>query len=201
MRAFATLLALSALLLNGGCLLTGRVATSSELIRRHEPEVLTATSSSADEAGAPFAVAALEAECRVTPGDPEGGPGPRSYKLVRAREPSPDEKRFLDGLGLSFVGAYRSATDDAPEHEVPAGFPQRVLLGETVDQDGRLFLETPGGWRPLVLNRYIHRERSEGNPGLSYLELGLLPIAIALDLVTWPIQWFFIAPWFPLTPP
>lgn len=206
MRMLRFVCAVSLLFSTSGCLLTARVARLSEKTRSGGPEVLTATTTGPGPDGAPFAVVALEAVCRVTPRDPEGGPGARGYVLRRRSEPAPDETRLLDSRQLSCVGSYgafpRGEAADDPERSVPEGFPDRVLLGQEPSGSARLFLGGPGGWRETGVDRYVHAERSEGHPVLAGLELGLLMLpAAVVDAATFPIQWLFVAPYFPVTPP
>jgi hypothetical protein len=197
MRVLPTVCAFSLLFFTTTGCITGRVAEMTGDWQRGHCEVLTATSAAVGTEGTPFAVVALENQCRIAPGDPEGGPGARSYTLSRVPA-TPDEDRFLEKQQISFVRAYRSSS--LPEHEAPAGFPDSVLLGEK-GGDPRLFLKTPDGWSQLPVTRYVHESGSTGHPVLATIvAVVLVPPAMAIDLVTWPIQWWFIAPWFPLAP-
>lgn len=181
-----------------GCI-TGRVAEATSKWRRSTPERLTVTSSSLDEAGASLAVVALEAECRVAPGDPEGGPGARPYTLERSQAFSPDETRFLASKELDGVAVYRPGRD--PERASPPGFPDTVLVGEKSGGDGAIYVRTSSGWAAVPVQRYLHRRATKGSKvAATVTEALLLPIAIPLDLATFPIQWL-LAPWLPLTPP
>jgi len=180
-----------------GCI-TGRVAEASAKWRRPKPEVLTATSASSDER-APLAVVALEAECRVAPGDPEGGPGAAAYTLERAPGLAPDEERFLTGRGLEPTAAYHASKD--PERAPWKGAPEAVLVGERDSEHGALFVKTPSGWSELPVRRFLHKKASRGHAVLATtVEAVALPFTIVADLATFPIQWF-LAPWFPITPP
>ena len=196
MRGSLTVLGVLALFSSTTGCITGRVAELNHSMSRTRGEVLTATSTTADERGAPYAVVAREAECRVTPGDPEGGPGAKSYLLARS-SPTDEEERFAKENGQTVVSAYRSGSDS--EHAAPPGFPHAVVLAEG-GEGPRLYLERPGGWTPLGVKRYVHKAHERGRPVLAGITTGLLlPPAIVADLVTWPFQWM-LAPWFPVAP-
>ena len=56
-------------------------------------------------------------------------------------------------------------------------------------------------WNELPVARYLHREAGGGHPIAAGITTGLLlPITFVLDVATAPFQWF-LAPWFPITPP
>jgi hypothetical protein len=179
-----------------GCV-TGRFTAAAQKWRRPEPERITATSVALDEGGVPFAVVALEAECRVTPGDPEGGPGAQQYMLPRVAGPDEKGARFLAERGLEPVAAYEAP----PGEETTHGFPRKVLLAEDKDGNGGLFLETPMGWAPVHIARYVHVPAKSGHPvAATIAEVFVVPFTVVFDFATFPIQWF-LAPWLPLTPP
>ncbi|HZU98058.1 MAG TPA: hypothetical protein VFF73_15245 [Planctomycetota bacterium] len=189
MRRFIPMLFLFAM--SSGCMAVGRVSQLGGNLRRERAEVLTATS----RVGEAYAVVALEAECRVTPGDPEGGPGSVAYTLGRTGV-SAEEASFLEGRDLTPVAAYARGHDP-----VPSGFPDAVILGENSDEKAGLFVRAGSGWREVPIGRYVHREAKPSHPVLATVtEVLLLPPALAFDLATFPIQ-CFLAPWFPILPP
>jgi hypothetical protein len=211
MHRIASVLVCSALVgITGGCI-TGRFTAAAQKWRRAEPERLTATSVGLDDAGVPYAVVALEEQCRVTPGDPEGGPGATQYALPRVASPNATEARFLAERSLEPVATYRAGSESLPGDRAPPGdgasgavahgFPGAVLLAE--DGEGRpaLFLGTAAGWAPVPVGRYIHIRATKGHPVFATVaEVLLVPFTLAFDLATFPVQWL-LAPWLPLTPP
>jgi hypothetical protein len=169
----------------------GRVSQLGGHIRRERAEVLTATS----RVGEAFVVIALEAECRVTPPDVEGGPGSVPYTLARTPV-SADATSFLEDHGLTPIAAYARGRDPVPE-----GFPDAAILGESGDGAAGMFLRVGGRWVEVSVGRYVHREAKAAHPVLATItEVLLVPPALVFDLATFPIQ-CFLAPWFPILPP
>lgn len=199
MRKLLSVLAVFTLFSSTSGCITGHVADAASRVRRGHAERLTAVTRATDEGGSPYAVVALESECRVTPGDPEGGPGGAQYTLPRAAGLDPAEKRFCADQRLEPVAAYHAGAE--PEHAAPPGFPDAVLLAETEGGDPALFLRVPGGWSALPVARYLHEKRSRGHPvAATIFEVAVVPFTFVADLATFPFQWF-LAPWFPITPP
>ncbi len=197
MRSIVSVVGCVALVMSTNGCVTGRFTASAQKWKRAEPERLTATSVALDEGGVPFAVVALEAECRVTPGDPEGGPGAEQYRLPRVAGPDASGESFLSEHGLESVAAYAAR----PGEETTHGFPAKVLLAEDGDGSPGLYLETPRGWASVGVARYVHAKASSGYPVLATVaEVLVVPFTMVFDLATFPVQWF-LAPWLPLTPP
>lgn len=179
-----------------GCMATGHVAQYADDIGRARGERLTATCSTMGPSGALVDVTALEAECRVVPVDPEGGPSGVACILPRVKTLNAEENRIAASHGL-LVAAYRAGPEAG--RAMPEGLPESVVLVEDESRPA-VFLRIPGGWTRRPCDRYLHTPAKEAHPVLAgFVRVALVPPALALDLATFPVQWMLL-PWFPIMP-